>query len=93
MSRDVDCTAERERAARGKGHNLEHLKVPGGNFFFPWHCPVQWGESIPETTAASMVPEVPPHSSSIQLWANPMVSGDILGVKLIFEAVPGCSVG
>lgn len=36
-----------------------------------------------------MVPEVPPHSGSIQLWAEPMAPGDILGVKLIFEAGPG----
>ena len=37
-----------------------------------------------------MVPEVPPYSSSIQLRAEPVAPGDVLRVKLIFEAVP-CS--
>lgn len=35
-----------------------------------------------------MVPEVPPHHSSAQPWAGPVAPGDILGVKLTFEAAP-----
>lgn len=63
--------------------------VPGGNFSFLWHCPfnrmtLSW--RLWHHPWWQMVPEVPPHSSSIQLWAEPVAPGDILGVKFISEA-------
>lgn len=52
--------------ARGEGHNLEHLEVPGGNFSFLRHCPVQQDNFIPETVAASRVARGPRGATSQQ---------------------------
>lgn len=74
---------------RGKGHSLEHLEVLGGNFF-PQNSRVQQDELIPEATAASRVARGPRGATAQhQHPVQPVVPGGVLGVELIFEAVPG----